>query len=151
MRRPVRHRARADHAEVLARAGEERGDRRGRRERDRLHPRGDGAVRPGPRELEQVVDGRPQHPPYGLGVECRLRQHGLAVAGLEELERRLLVAAHVRFEDRPLGVHGRLRHDIAHVQRVAVARHHVRPDGVARRPGPEDVAHRADHVRLHLA
>ena len=108
-------------------------------------------MRPRPRELEQVVDGRPQHAPDRLGVERRLGEHGLAVPGLEELERRLLVAAHVRLEDRPLRLHGRLLHHVAHVQRVAVAGHHVRPAGVAGRPGPEDVAHRPDDVRLHLA
>ena len=81
----------------------------------------------------------------------RLGDHGLPMPGLEELEGRLLVAAHVGLEDRALGPHGRLLHHVAHVQRIGVARHHVRPAGVARRPGPEHVAHRADDVCLDLA
>ena len=47
--------------------------------------------------------------------------------------------------------HRRVRQHVRHVQRVRVARHHVRPDGVARRPAPEHVAHRPDDVRLRLA
>ena len=47
--------------------------------------------------------------------------------------------------------HRRLRQDVRHVQRVRVAGHHVRPDGVAGREAPEDVAHRPDDVRLRLA
>src|SRR5439155_26101098 len=45
---PVVHRARADHAHVLAGRVEDRRDRGGRRERDRLHARGDRAVCPCP-------------------------------------------------------------------------------------------------------
>ena len=83
--------------------------------------------------------------------ERHLRDHRLAVAGLEELERRLLVAAHVRLEHRALDRHRRVRQHVRHVQRVGVAGHHVRPDRVAGRPAPEHVAHRPDDVRLHLA
>jgi hypothetical protein len=46
---------------------------------------------------------------------------------------------------------GRLRLHERHVQRVRVAGHHVRAEGVAGREAPEDVAHRADDVRLRLA
>ena len=73
------------------------------------------------------------------------------MSGLEELERGLLVAAHIRLEDRALRLHRSLLQHIAHVQRVAVASHHVRPAGVAGRPRPEHVTHRPDDVRLHLA
>ena len=48
-------------------------------------------------------------------------------------------------------LHGRVLHHVAHVQGVRVAGHHVRPAGVAGRPRPHDVAHRADDVRLDLA
>src|SRR6188474_1366766 len=44
----VAHRAGAYHPEVLARGGEDRGDRSRRSEGDRLHSRGDRAVRAGP-------------------------------------------------------------------------------------------------------
>ena len=101
-RRPgaVRHRARADHAEVLPGRGEDRGDRGRRRERDRLHARRDRAVRARPRERLEIGGRRPEHARDRLVGERRLGDHGLAVAGLEELERRLLVAAHVRLEHR---------------------------------------------------
>ena len=147
----VAHRARADHAEVLAGGREDRGDRRGGREGDRLHPGGDRAVRPGPGKVEQVVRARPQDAPNRVVRQRGLGEDRLAVAALEVLERRLLVAAHVRLEDRALGPDRRALHHVAHVQDVRVAGHHVRPDRVAGRPAPEDVTHRADDVRLHLA
>ena len=121
--------------------------RRGR-EGDRLHARGDGAVRARPGERLEVGGGRVQHPLDPLVGEERLGDHRLAVARVEVLVRRLLVAAHVRLEDRPLGLRRGALHHVAHVEGVGVAGHHVRPDGVAGRPGPEGVAHRADDVRL---
>ena len=148
----MRHRARADHPEVLARGGEDRRDRRRRRERDRLHAGCDGAVRPRPRQLEQVVDRRPQHALHRPLVERALREHRLPVAAaLEVAVRRLLVAAHVRLEDRPLRLDRRMLQDVLHIQRVGVTRHHVRAARVARRERPQHVAHRPDDVRLHLA
>ena len=108
-------------------------------------------MRARPRELEQVVDRRPQDAAYGVVGQRRLGEHGLAVAALEVLERRLLVAAHVRLQHDALDRHGRALAHVGHVQDVGVARHHVRADGVTGRPAPEHVAHRADDVRLHLA
>ena len=106
---------------------------------------------PGPRERVEILGRRPEHAPQLLVGEERLGENGLAVARLEVLGRRLLVAAHVRLEQRALGLHRRALHDVAHVQRVAVAGHHVGAAGVAGRPAPEHVAHRADDVRLDLA
>ena len=144
----VRHRARPDHAEILAGRGEDRGDRRRRRERDGLHAARDRAVRAGPGERLEILGGRAEHAADLLvGEEC-LGEHGLAVPRPEVLVRRLLVAAHVRLEDRALGLHRRALHHVAHVQRVGVPRHHVRADRVAGRPAPEHVAHRPDDVRL---
>src|SRR6266516_4166276 len=148
----VRHRARSDHPQVLARGRKDGRNRRGRRERDGLHAGGDSTVRPGPGELCAILDARLQDPPDGLRRERAFRQHGLAVpAALEVPVRRLLVAAHVRFEDCPPGLHRRVLHHVAHVQGVGVASHHVRPAGVAGRERPHHVAHRADDVRLDLA
>ena len=150
-RRAVRHRARADHAEILPRGREDRSDRRGGGERHRLHPARDRAMGAGPRQRLQILGRRPEHAPDLLVREERLGQHRLAVPGLEVLGGRLLVAAHVRLEDRALRLDRRPLHHVRHVQRVGVARHHVRADGVAGRPLPEHVAHRADDVRLRAA
>ena len=76
-------------------------------------------MRARPGEVEQVVRARPQHAPDRLVGQRRLGEHRLAVAALEVLERRLLVAAHVRLEDRPLRLHRRALHHVAHVQHVA--------------------------------
>ncbi len=103
--RAVRHRARADHAEILARRRKDRGDRRCGRERDRLHAARDRAVRADPRERLEIGRRRPQHAADLLVRQKRLRQHRLAVSRLEELRGRLLVAAHVRLEHGPLGLH----------------------------------------------
>ena len=97
---PCAHRARADEAEILARRGEDGGDRGRRRERDRLHPRRDGAVRARPREILEIGDGRPQDALDRRVGQRHLGDDRLPVALLEVLERRLLVAAHVRLEDR---------------------------------------------------
>src|SRR6266516_3928269 len=148
----VRHRARSDHPQVLARGRKDGRNRRGRRERDGLHAGGDSTVRPGPGELCAILDARLQDPPDGLRRERAFRQHGLAVpAALEVPVRRLLVAAHVRFEDCPPGLHRRVLHHVADVQGVGVASHHVRPAGVAGRERPHHVAHRPDDMRLDLA
>ena len=76
----VAHRARPDHAEVLAGGGEDRRDRRRRRERDGLHPGRDGPVRARPGELEQVVDRRPEHPADRVLGQGRLGDDRLPVA-----------------------------------------------------------------------
>ena len=66
-------------------------------------PGGDGAVRPCKGELEQVVDRRAEDAADGVLAERRFREDGLAVsAALEVAVGRLLVAAHVRLEDRAL-------------------------------------------------
>ncbi len=74
-------------------------------------------------------DGRAQDAADGLLRERRLRDHGLAVpAPLEVAVRGLLVAAHVRLEDRPLRADGaRLRARSPGSGR-SVAGDHVRPD-----------------------
>ena len=72
-------------------------------------------------------------------------------AALEVAVRRLLVAAHVRLENRALRLHGSVVEDVAHVQRVRVPGHHVRPARITGRERPHDVAKRADDVRLDLA
>ncbi len=109
-------------------------------------------MRPRERELEQVVDRRAEDAPDGLVRQRRLREHGLAVAAaLEVAVGRLLVAAHVRLEDRPLRLHGGVLRHVARVERVRVAGHHVRPARVPGRERPEDVAHGADDVSLDLA
>jgi hypothetical protein len=149
--RAVRHRRRRDHPEVLSRRREHRRDCGGRRERDRLHAGCNGAVRPRPRQRLEIGGGRAQHPCDRLIGQRHFRDDRLAVTGLEELVRRLLVAAHVRLEHRPLDRHRHVRQDERHVQRIGVARHHVRPDRVPRREPPQHVAHRPDDVRLHLA
>src|SRR5919201_949770 len=72
-------------------------------------------------------------------------------SALEIAVGRLLVAAHVRLENRALWLDGRMLRDIERVQRIRVARHHVRTARVTGRERPHDVAQRADDVRLDLA
>jgi len=85
VRRPVRHRARPDHADVLASRDEERRDRGRRRERDRLHPRRDGAVRPDEGEVGEVVQRGLQDSANGLRRERALGDHCLPVSAALEV------------------------------------------------------------------
>src|SRR5215213_2131517 len=147
----VRHRAGADHPDVLTGRGEDGGDRGRGRERHRLHAGRYGAVRAHERELEQVVRRRLQHAADRLVGQRGLRDDGLAVpAALEVAVRRLLVAAHVPLQQRPARRQGRPLRHVGHVQRVAVPRDHVEADRVAGRERVEHVTDRADHVRLDL-
>ena len=66
--RAVGHRARPDHPEVLSRRCEYGGDRRRRRERDRLHAGGDSTVRPDPGERFEIGGGRVEHAPIASSV-----------------------------------------------------------------------------------
>ena len=109
-------------------------------------------MRARPGEVEQVVDRRAQNTADRLVGQGHLGDHGLAVAAaLEVAVRRLLVAAHVRLENRALRLQRCVLHDVAHVQRVGVAGHHVRPAGIAGRERPHDVAERPGDVGLDLA
>ena len=148
----VRHRARADHAEILPGRREDRRDRRRRRERDRLHPGRDRAVRARPTRAPRDRRGRPEHSRDRLVGQRRLRDHRLAVArtGSTRTTASCRRPCSPRASTRSIG-DGRIRQHVRHVQRVRVAGHHVRADGVAGRQAPEDVAHRPDDVRLHLA
>ena len=106
-------------------------------------------MRPRPGEILEIADARAEDALDRLLGERHFGDHRLAVPLLEVLERRLLVAAHVRLEDHAFDRHRRLRLHERHVQRIRVARHHVRPERVSGRETPEDVAHRPDDMRLH--
>ena len=130
-----------------------RGDRRRRRERDRLHPGRDGAVRAGPGERRRgrrASSAGSARPPRSVSVHS-------AMTVLPWPPRRstrcdgFLSPPMFASRTARLGFTGARSMHVAHVQRVAVAGHHVRPDRVAGRPRPEHVAHRPDDVRLHLA
>ena len=89
-------------------AREDRRDRGRRRESDRLHPGRDGAVRADPGERRQVVQPSSEAPAASASsVSIASAITVLPCPLLEVLERRLLVAAHVRLEDRALRLHRR--------------------------------------------
>ena len=109
-------------------------------------------MRAGPRELDQVVDRRPQHTPHRVLGQRALGDHRFAMAAALEVAmgRRFLSPPMFASSSARSGFDGCALHDEAHVQRVRVPGHHVRADRVAGRERPHHVAHRPDDVRLGL-
>src|ERR671930_602886 len=72
-------------------------------------------------------------------------------APFEVAMRRLLVAAHVALEHGSLRRHGGVFRDVGLIERIAVPRDHVEPDGVTGGERVHDVTDGSDDVRLDLA
>ena len=156
LRRHLRHAAGADHAEVLSRGRKDSGNRGRRRKGHGQHAAGLRAVEARVLQRHDVRGLHAQHPAQHRVRHVGFRQHRLAVPRLpKEGVARLLVAAHVGFQKdaqrRDARLRGEALRDIGVVQRVGVARHHVRPARVARGEAVQHVTHRADDVRLDLA